>query len=97
MPNVDEEDEGDALEAVVGNGWTATMDFRDRPSEAQEAATTLICMRCILIIDAWRHPCRHSGGYAVLRGIPGKLQAGASMFNDQESSLPKEFARWETC
>ncbi len=92
MPIVDEEDEGDELVAA-GEGWTATMDFRERPSEAQENATTKICLRCRAPVERWEHPCRHSGGYAVMRGIPGKLQAAATMFNGTQDSLPKEFAK----
>ena len=80
MPIVEEEDDGDELEAA-GEGWTATMDFRERPSEAQEAATERICMRCRIPVGLWEHPCRHSGRYAVMRGIQGKLQAAATMFN----------------
>ncbi len=76
-----EEDQGMRMTGASGEGWTSAMDFRGMPSEATEAATNLICIRCRELSDSWRCECRHSGGYAVYRGLPTRLDEGSSVFS----------------
>ena len=99
MPEVREEEEEEVMEEDLrteeasGEGWTSTRDFRGIPSEATEAALNLMCIRCGQWSNTWRCDCRHSGGYAVIRGIPGYLEESVRQFTDMETSLPKEFAK----
>ncbi len=87
------EDQGMRMVEASGNGWTSSRDFRAKPSEATEAATDTICIRCRVLSDGWRCDCKHSGGNAVYRGLPGGLNEGANLFASREDSLPKEFAK----